>query len=154
MSLLSKLSKSGKVPLDISVLHIVDEKGTYPASMSLLEKGGGACYGLQKLCQRFAMLLLTEKGSMKFMPERGCNFIKMVQNAQNESYVRSAFTLACVDLKKQLVEEENDSMRDSERFSSAELTDVSFWFDTISISIRLYSRDGNSSDVILPVYTV
>ena len=154
MSLLSKLSKSGKVPLDISVLHIVDEKATHPASMSLLEKGGGACYGLQKLCQRFTMLLLTERGSMKFLPERGCNFISLMRNAQNEAYVRSAFTLACVDLRKQLTEEENDSMRPSERFGSVELVDVSFWFDTVSMTIRLYSQDGNSSDVILPVYTV
>lgn len=154
MALLSKLSKSGKVPLDISVLHITDEKGTSPASMSILEKGGGACYGLQKLCQRFAMALLTEKGSMKFMPDRGCNFVKMIRNAQNESYVRSAFTLACVEVRKQLVDEETDSMKTSERFGSAELTDVSFWFDTISMTIRLYSQDGNSSDVILPVYTV
>ena len=154
MSLLSKLSKSGKVPLDISVLHITDENGNNPATMSLLEKGGGACYGLQKLCQRFTMLLLTERGSMKFMPERGCNFVNLVRNAQNESYVRSAFTLACVDLRKQLVEEETDSMKDSERFRSAELKDVSFWFDTISMTIRLSSRDGNSSDIILPVYSV
>lgn len=154
MALLDKLSKSDKQPVDIALLHLTTEDGTNAADLSITKNGGGVCYGLQKLCQKFVMTLLTPKGSMKFMPDKGSNFVTMVQGAQTERQVGDAFILSLVDVKKQLLNSESEDMSPSERYGSAELVDVSFWFDTISVSIRLFSMDGNSKDVILPIYSL
>lgn len=138
--------------MDLALLHGAAEKGETQVAWSLTCGGGGLCTGIQKLIQRFVMLLLTPKGSMKFMPDRGCTFPSAVGQSYSESQVSAAFRFAMADVAPQLKAEEDESMPDDERFRSAELLDITFFGTTLSIAVSLTSRAGSSHEVILPIY--
>ena len=54
------------------------------ATPALVQPGnsGQLCTGIQKLCQRWLLELLTTVGSMVYQPERGCNFVQQLMTGQ------------------------------------------------------------------------
>jgi hypothetical protein len=113
---------------------------------------GEICTGLQKLAQRFLIVLLTETGSVKYFPTQGTSFmISLAQGrVHNETDMRAVFGLALQELTPQMVDDESDTDPDDERFSSAELEAIQIVPGYVNLTISITSRDG-SATIILPI---
>lgn len=116
---------------------------------------GMLCTGVQKLAQRFVLELLTEQGSMLYLPDRGTTF--MIRFRQGylrvEADVFIAFYLALNDLELNLTAEELATDPFDERYGSATLDSVTILAGTVVLHITLMSLAGTSRAVILPVAT-
>ena len=112
--------------------------------------------GVQKLAQRFLLELLTEQGSMTYLPSRGCTFITEANQGGWRSAldVQAAFSSALTDIEANLTEEESDDDPDDERFDSADLLAVTFTIGSVSLFIQINSVAGTSRTAILPLETI
>jgi hypothetical protein len=113
---------------------------------------GEICTGLQKLGQRFLLVLLTEKGSVKYFPDQGTAFMISLGQGRvhNETDMRAVFGLALQELTTQMLDDEEDTDPDDERFAGAELTQVTVIPGYVNLTIELSSR-AESATIILPI---
>lgn len=135
----------------IDIFAFKDNKGAL--DMQLLEDGGYVCTGIQKLIQNWVILFLTPKGSVTFDPERGSTFVPETQHARTEYAINTAFIFANDDVVTQLKSNEAEDQSDDERIQSAELKDIAFFGNEVSISVKITSQSGDSREVVLPVNT-
>lgn len=115
-------------------------------------KGGVINTGIAKLGQRFLLELLTEQGSMKFLPNRGCGFMTEARLGQIRTQVdlTASLSRALLNVQTNLRAEELDTDPLDERYGSAELYFVEYSDNGAKASIRLTSLDPNAQ-IILPV---
>ena len=113
---------------------------------------GRICTGIVKLGQRFLLELLTEQGSMKFLPVRGSTFMTEARLGyfRNQVDVLSALSRALVAIKRNLQAEESDTDPDDERFGTAAITNIEYTPGEAKIYITLISRAGIAT-AILPI---
>lgn len=149
MNTLYELKKYPGRMFDIAVLHGGTPFGEAAVETSLFHERGAVCTGIQKLLQNFFILLTTPVQSMTFAPERGCDFMLSVTGAQTTQDVYSAFQFALADLRHQL---SDSALPLEEQLADAELRDVSFFGDTLSMAITLTSKAGDTEQFILPIY--
>lgn len=116
---------------------------------------GMLCTGIQKLAQRFVLELLTEQGSMFYLPDRGTQFMTQFRQGylRNETDVFIAFNIALNDAELNLTAEELATDPDDERYASATLDSVTIAAGTVVLYVTLMSRAGTIRKVILPVAT-
>jgi hypothetical protein len=116
---------------------------------------GMLCTGIQKLAQRFVLEVLTEKGSMLYLPDRGTTFMTRFRQGylRVEADVFIAFNLALNDAELNLTAEEADTDPDDERYASASLDLVIITVDAVVLHVTVQSRAGNTRAVILPIAT-
>ena len=117
------------------------------------DNGGQITTGIQKLAQRFLLELLTEQGSLIYLPERGCDFMAKARlgNFLTPLDVLSAFSSALVDIRNNLEIEESESDPDDERFLDADAEAVTLNAGSATLHIRITSRAGNTRKVIAPL---
>jgi len=109
--------------------------------------------GIEKLLQRFAIELLTEEGSLLYLPKRGSSFMTAARTGywRTGDDVRSSFNLAMLGVTENLQVEESDTDPDDERFASADLLAVSLLGDTATMSVKVTSQAGTSFTALLPL---
>lgn len=112
--------------------------------------------GIQKLAQRFILELLTEAGSMKYNPTRGCDFMTTLRvgGVQSQLDLFVAFSSALVDVRKNLQAEESETDPDDEKYDSAEIINVTFSPGEAAVYVKINSVAGDSRTVIAPINTV
>jgi hypothetical protein len=117
------------------------------------EASGEICTGIQKLAQRFLLELLTERGTMVYLPARGCEFMQDARLGrwQTSLDVMASFSASLLDIKENLITEESGDDPDDERFADAELVAVSLSLGTASVTIRVSSQAGTSRMFIAPL---
>lgn len=129
------------------------------------ETSGKLTTGAQKLAQRWLLEFMTETGSMPGLPTRGTNFMRTARTGgfRTPVNVRTAFALADMLVKKNLVAEETTDMPRDERFKSAEITNVAILpgFDVsqksgttavfLTLGVKITSLAGDSREVVLPI---
>jgi hypothetical protein len=107
--------------------------------------------GIQRLCQKFVIELLTKRGSMLFLPLRGCSFLSRVQQkAETEMDVIVAFASATQQVQRNLKEEETAITPPTERFKSATLNRITVDDGFITLEIDVRNRAGNTARVVTP----
>lgn len=117
-------------------------------------ENGRVCTGIQKLAQRWVIEFLTVKGSLRYLPGRGTDFIAELRQGRLRTNldVRAAFLRAMIDLKRNLQGEETGAEPPDERFDRADLLSVTIRPGGIVVlSVDLYSLAGTSRQVILPL---
>lgn len=121
--------------------------------LALPGDSGEIVTGINKLAQRFFIELMTEPGSLQYLPRRGCVFMQQARRGQWQSTldVMSAFSASLLDIKDNLLAEETSDMPDDERFADAELVTVSLVGTSASVTIRVRSLAGNSRTFISPL---
>jgi len=124
--------------------------------LGFTEKGGQVTTGIQKLVQSFAMLFLTELGSIEAKPEQGTEFITAMRASriQDESDVLSEFTLAKELVRQQLALAANENdFPDDEILDDATLDSYSLDANAskIMLKVNVTSLAGASRVVVLPV---
>jgi hypothetical protein len=117
---------------------------------------GQICTGIQKLAQRFLLELLTEAGSIAYLPNRGCLFMTDARLGMfgNSFDVMASFSSALVDIKRNLQDEETSYDPLDERFEEAEVVNVTFAPGNASITVRITSSAGTDREVIAPLNVV
>jgi len=120
------------------------------------DSGGDVCTGIQKLAQRWVLGFLTIRGTMKFLPALGTDFLREGRRGQfrTEADIVAAFGFAMVPLGKQLRNEERADQPNDERYGGAELLRVTLTGDSMSLTVRISSLAGTSREVILPISVV
>ena len=119
------------------------------------ETGGQLVTGIQKVAQTFAMLFLTQQGTVPRDLEKGTSFLQAMRSGaiQNETDLVAEFGEAVALLQQQLINAESAELPLDEQFASAELVD--FTIDrlqsSISLDINIRSVAGDELEFFLPV---
>jgi hypothetical protein len=131
--------------------------GEYKIEQSLADANstGAICTGLQKLAQRFLITFLNEKGSLKYSPKVGTNFMTKLRQGRihNEIDMSAAFSLAEMDVRRQMITEESNTDPEDEKYLRAELTGMQVIAGYANLTIALRSR-SKSAQFILPIKIV
>jgi hypothetical protein len=135
-------------------------QGQRPRGEALLDQtligGGGAiCTSIAKAAQRWTVEFLTERGSVAYRPDRGCDFMTKLRLGylRHESDVFAAFALANADVIDGLADDEADDTPDDERIASASLVRVQIHPGYCNLKVALTTVAGPRREVILPVAT-
>ena len=113
---------------------------------------GRICTGIVKLGQRFLLELLTEQGSMMFLPLRGSTFMTEARLGyfRNQVDILSGLSRALLTIKRNLRAEESDDDPADERFGAAIITNIEYTPGEAKVFITLISRAG-AATVVLPI---
>ena len=120
------------------------------------QSSGEICVGVQKLAQRWVLEFLTETGSILADPARGCDFMLTVRQGRmrTDLNVRTAFSSADLDIRRNLSNEEYATMPTDEKFGSVELTSVAILAGFLSLTVKINSVAGTFRQIIVPVATL
>lgn len=141
--------------LDVLAFPGAKAAGVAQLSQNLLLEGGWVCVGVQKLAQRWMLEFLTIRGTMKYAPERGTDFLAALRagSLRTESDVQSAFLTARLQAAKNMrADDVSVTDPDDETYADAELLSVAIRPDrTLVLTVEITSLAGTSRKVILPL---
>jgi hypothetical protein len=122
-------------------------------SQTLFANSGEVCTGIQKLAQRWVLEFLTQQGSMRFLPDRGCTFLTdfYAGRLRTELDVQQTFLAADLTLRSQFALEESEDMPADERYDYATLTDTTVTATKVTLRVQITSKAGTARAVILPI---
>jgi hypothetical protein len=122
-------------------------------SLVLPGQAGAAITGIQKLAQRFLLELLTDQGSLTYLPNRGTQFMLQLRSGamRTAADVRSAFILAESTARGTLRREQSPTAPADEKYVRAELLSVTLEADLISLRIQVISEAGSDVVLIYPI---
>jgi hypothetical protein len=114
------------------------------------------CSGVQKLCQKYLILFLTEVGSQEAFPSFGTDFLTNLKN-NNSAVTRGDVVhffnyanLKVTDLLRQY-SAENPGIPSDELLFSAELLDYSFSDGVLSLAIQINTQAGDTVPFVVPL---
>lgn len=114
---------------------------------------GALITGVYKLAQRFLVELLTEKGSLDYLPSRGTFFMTSLRLGliRTSQELFATFNAAVQDVRLNLQLEEKDTDPADERYRSAELISTSLLGDTATLIVRITSQAGDTRVITYPL---
>ena len=143
--------------VDVMAFQGADPFGKFSLDPALISStsGGFLCTGIQKLAQRWILEFLTEKGSLRYLPLRGCTFLTAARagNLTTELDVFQAFLLSKNAMENNLFNEETGLEPADERYNSCSLNSVVISQDTVTLNFTIVSRAGSSRKIIIPIDT-
>lgn len=108
-----------------------------------------------KLAQRWAVIMLTARGSMGFhLQDAGSDLLPELQNggANTEADVQAIFQYANEQVRQQLaIEDAGGKYPADEIFDNAELLEVDAQPGYLAIHVKITSAAGNTAEIQLPV---
>lgn len=116
-------------------------------------QAGALITGISKLVQRFIVELLTEKGSLDYLPDRGTFFMTSLRLGliRTSQELFASFNAAAQDVRINLQREETNTDPSDEKYSNAELISTSLLGDTATLVVRITSQAGDSRVVTYPL---
>lgn len=132
---------------------IVNSDGTTNQAMVTATFSGGTVTGIEKLAQRFTVNLLTQKGSIPYLPLKGTNLVTMLQTGSfsTEQDVFVAFAASLVDLNRQMKSEQSTTDPSDEIYQSARLVTVVISQGSITLYIQVKSAASLTTMFALPL---
>jgi hypothetical protein len=115
--------------------------------------GGQVIAGIQKLVQRFLLELLTERGSMIYLPARGTDLMTKARQGFIRTHLdaQAAFAAALLLAQTNLQGEESREDPTDERFAGAELLEIVAIPGHVQARIRVTSQAGSSAVILAPL---
>lgn len=118
--------------------------------------------GVQKLIQRYAVLLLTTLNDIRFDPKQGGILVSSLAagRIQNTGYLYHIFGMANMNTLRILSDDDSDTRFGvppaDERLTDAELIDTALDYTTgtISMTVALTTAAGTSFTFVVPVGTM
>lgn len=152
---MAKTDYSGRT-VDLLIFQGTSPEGEKLVTLGFQDAGGEVTTGIQKICQTFTILFLTEVGSVPMMPLRGTGFVTAVRQGRlkDESDVQSEFALAAESVKTFLnLEADLLNLPEDETLESALLDrfDRNESTGTLTLYIRITSVAGEAREVFLPI---
>jgi hypothetical protein len=142
---------------DISVLQNPDGLIADPQEIALkFGERARFCAGIQKLIQRYAILLLTNIGSQKYYPDFGTDLIYKLQAGISTVDLIGAtqlFNLANFEAVNTLLnyQIEDTFSPPDERISSATLSDINIISSSIYFSVTITTEALSSISFVVPL---
>lgn len=141
---------------DYVVLRFTKEAGVNQLlNINLLseEDGGQLVTGLQKLLQRFVLVMFTRKGTVLGDPTRGTNFMvdALLGRWKTAIGVRQSFVAAQADARRQLIGEELQTDPLDERYDIATLDSVTVERTAVNLHITVKSMNKTAYKFIAPI---
>lgn len=142
---------------DISILQY--PVATLPDAQTVTPKFGKNarfCAGVQKLVQRYAIILLTNLNSQEKYPDFGTDFLYSVQSGINPTDTGAAsqlFSLASYSAVK-LIKSDQISRRNvplDEQLNSATLTNISMLGDNVVFDVSIQTMAGTDVQFVIPL---
>jgi hypothetical protein len=117
--------------------------------------GGTIVMGVVKMAQRSTLLLLTERGSLKYA-DVGTRFMADARLGRWRTTfdVQQAFYAALVDVRRQSARIEATADPDDERLADGELLSVGLAGDRVELTVKWTSRAGAAAVMVAPIATV
>jgi hypothetical protein len=152
---MSAASFAGRLA-DLNVMRTDPATGLVTFAMVAPPDGGQLCVGIQKLFQRYMLILLTKKGSMLYLPNAGCTFMLDGDAGlwRTTFDVAQSFISAGLDVYRQMLAVEQDTDPPDEMFADARLTNITLTADRVGITVQVTSQAGTSVEYIVPIATV
>lgn len=115
--------------------------------------GGSVIAGIQKLVQRILLTLLTIKGTRKYQPALGCQFMLDAISGgwRTVADVTQSFLLARSDVRNQLILEETTDDPDDERYGGMTLDRVTLSERMVTVHISVRSLAGDAYTFLVPL---
>lgn len=116
--------------------------------------------GLQKLVQRYAVLLLSQIETIYLAPEQGTDFLQRILRGGGRSrgHILQTFAFASSDVIAQLRQDDGDEalfgpVQSDEQIKQAQLLDYSVDIPTSTLSLSIYIENqlGTGTKYLLPV---
>jgi hypothetical protein len=135
-------------------------QGAKPLGDQLIAPGfgpgsGQITSGIQKLVQKWAILFLTEIGSMEYHAELGTRFLTLASQGaiRDVTTARSEFQLGAQLVQNTLAALETAATPADEKLASAELTSVEVdrAAGRLNMSVTITSEAGSAHAVLLPI---
>lgn len=118
------------------------------------KQSGALIAGIAKLAQRFLIELLTERGSLNYLPTRGTFFITQIRAGllQTTQDLFTSFSAAEVQVGINLRAEDNlNNYPTDEQYASAQLLKAELNQDNAYLQIQVNSVAGTTRQVIYPL---
>lgn len=106
--------------------------------------------GTRLLAQRAVLELLTDEGSMPYLPDAGCSFRRRLKHGITEFDVTIAFAAARAKIKRRLNADITAETPPQERFANMRLNEVILDGDYISLNITVFSRAKTAVRITTP----
>ena len=148
---------SGRL-VDLLIFQGIQPAGDQRVLLALSDEDGDSYVitGIAKLSQSFAVLFLTELGSIPYNPELGTEFVTAIRQGRiaDETDVTAEFRVAVELIRRTLdLEADNNDLPYDEQLESVELEN--FTLDTARSLLQLYvsitSVAGESRQLFLPI---
>lgn len=142
---------------DISIFQNPD--GSAVGAQNVLPSFGGVgrfCSGIQKLVQRYAVVLLSNAGSQPDYPDFGTKFISTLQagiSPTDQIYASQVFYLANYKTLTTLISYQTDhpEMPADERIVSATLERIALRGGYVSFDVKITSEAGDEVTFLIPL---
>ena len=141
-------------------VDVLAYQGRYPGreeqlvpALAAPGNAGKLCAGIQKLAQRWILEFLTERGSLGYLPDRGCDFMLLLRQGELRTTLdaEQAFYLSAQQVQSNLRAEEDIGMPEDEQLDRAELLSLAVAADQLTLSVQVHSRAGTSRAALLPI---
>lgn len=156
MPILTTSSNYSNRKKDISIAHKVNAK-LVGAQTTNLKFGAVSsyCSGVQKLVQRYMIVLLTEVGTQPGFSTFGTNLLYNLKNSggRSKTDVEHTFNFANADVVSafKVYQAANNNVNKDEELSAAMLESLVVGKDSISLNIKIQTMAGNLVTFIVPV---
>jgi len=142
---------------DISILQYPDASTASTQTMfPVFGKTTRMCAGVQKLVQKYAIILLTNINSQETFPLFGTDFlyplragISPVDNLQATQLFNLASYAAVNTLKRYQID--NPDIPADETITTAELTNISVYGGSASFEVTIKTEAGDTIDFVVPI---
>jgi len=130
-----------------------DAAGRVTLRLALPGEGGQAITGILRLAQRFTMELLTERGSMRYLPERGTSLLSRIRSGfiQSPADFTLALSNAILEAATNLRQEEDENTPADERLISVDISEATLGGGRAVARLYLESAAGTARTLVLPV---
>ena len=151
----------GTKGLDLSLLQLTERPSTSFQRMDMNLGANAVSAGMQKLADRFSLILFTPVGAVGHDPEFGTTLMQdlVMGSSLNFGAVQTAAALSVLQAERQLLDEDgmeedpySDNLGDDGKLDSAVCTDVSYEPSTrtLKLYVSLTNKAGESYTYILP----
>lgn len=122
--------------------------------------GPRICAGMEKVVQRYAKLLLTDLGSVKFDSDLGNDLMSSIRKGEvySTAWMTQLFNEANRNVLNAMIADDNDydtfgDLPDDERIDTAELVDLEIdqTTATVRIHVKITTLAGEEYEYIAPV---
>jgi hypothetical protein len=116
-------------------------------------EGGKITAGIQKLAQRFLLELLTKKGTLRYQPSRGTNFLVDADMGylRTQLDVYGSFARALDDIEQNLLSDETEADPLDERYGGAAIESIATSPGVAKLYVALWSLAGEDRKVTIPI---
>ena len=124
------------------------------SDLSMGQAGGAICTGIQKTVQKWLVIFLTQRGSVRYRPLRGTDFPSAIVNGsvRTDADLVTAFSIAADQVTEQLAAESLPTDPLDEQFVSATLISASVVGNgTATLSVKITTAAGQARTVVFPV---